>query len=508
MLPGPRSLETILNRCGIALQGEQLDLLWRYHRLLRKANAELNLTRIHNFENMVLKHYVDSLLVLDHIELPSPLIDMGSGPGLPGIPLKIARPDLPMILAEPRGARAAFLCAVCEELCLKNVEVYAHKVGVDYPGQVGGVITRAVASIAETLDRVATCLAPGGRMIFMKGPECDQEIVEAAQTHRGLFRMAADHAYSIPGTEHRRRLVVYERLEGEVSRQQSRQSTPDSIGATPVAGPIREITSDANPTFKRCLDLLRGPGIRKHGEAIMAGTRACSEVLARFPDRVLGWVSPAEGLPPPHASITWMRLSDSLFRQLDIVGTRSPLLLVSVPVMPAWSDDEPWPLGCTLFVPFQDPENVGTVIRSAAAFGVSQVVLLREAAHPFHPRASRAAGPALFQVPIRQGPSLDDLQLKRVPLISLDTSGPELSRSPFPETFGLVVGVEGPGLPAQLRQGQRRPDLDCAWRGIAQRGDGHGNRALCVGKQPRSGSHRTLRLGVPESDGSRYRKCL
>ena len=60
--------------------------------MLRAANAELNLTRIHNFENMVLKHYVDSLLVLKFVELPSPLIDMGSGPGLPGIPLKIARP--------------------------------------------------------------------------------------------------------------------------------------------------------------------------------------------------------------------------------------------------------------------------------------------------------------------------------------------------------------------------------------------------------------------------------
>ena len=77
------------------------------------ANAALNLTRIHNFENMVLKHYVDSLLVLRYLELPHTLIDMGSGPGLPGIPLKIARPGVRMILAEPRGARVAFLRDVC-----------------------------------------------------------------------------------------------------------------------------------------------------------------------------------------------------------------------------------------------------------------------------------------------------------------------------------------------------------------------------------------------------------
>jgi tRNA G18 (ribose-2'-O)-methylase SpoU len=130
--------------------------------------------------------------------------------------------------------------------------------------------------------------------------------------------------------------------------------------------------------------------------------------------------------------------------------------LVKVPSMSAWSGNEPWPDGCTLFVPFQDPENVGTVIRSAAAFGVAQVVLLREAAHPFHPRGSRAAGPALFQVPLRQGPSLEDLRVGKVPLIALDTSGPELSEAPFPDTFGLVVGVEGPGLPGPLRLGERR----------------------------------------------------
>jgi 16S rRNA (guanine(527)-N(7))-methyltransferase RsmG len=456
LTPGPQSLEALLKRCRISLDGRQLDLLWRYHQMLRRANAELNLTRIHNFENMVLKHYVDSLLVLDFIELPSSLMDMGSGPGLPGIPLKIARPDLPMILAEPRGARAGFLRDVCNELRIPAVEVYAHKVGRDYPGQVGGVITRAVASIAETLDRVAACLAPGGQMIFMKGPECDQEMAEAAETHAESFRLASDHSYSIPGTEHRRRLVVYERLEGEVSREHAGRSSRVIAGATAFAGAVREITSDSNPTFQRCHDLLRGPGIRKHGEAILSGNRVCSEVLARFSERVLGWLTPTQGPPPPDESMMWLRLSDPLFKELDVVGTRSPLLLVNVPAIPAWSDGEPWPSGCTLFVPFQDPENVGTVIRSAAAFGAAQVVLLREAAHPFHPRAGRAAGPALFQVPLRQGPSLGDLRAASIPLIALDTSGTELSEAPFPETFGLVVGVEGPGLPDRLRQGERR----------------------------------------------------
>jgi 16S rRNA (guanine(527)-N(7))-methyltransferase RsmG len=450
--PRPTSLAAILTRCGISLDDAQLQQLWRYHQMLRKANAKLNLTRIHNFENMVLKHYVDSLLVLNLTNLPSPLIDMGSGAGLPGIPLKIARPELKLVLAEPRGARAAFLGEVCRELGLDGIEVYAHKLGPNYPERVRGVISRAVGSIPDTLDRVASCLEPGGRMLFMKGPECDLELALAKSSHSNRFRLIADHAYMIPGTSHARRLIDFERLTGEVPPAHARLARP----AAQFDGVIREITSDANPTFQRCRDVLGGPGIRKHGEAILAGSRICAEVQARFPDYVLGWLTDTKGAAPPVASIPWYRFSEPLFKRLDVVGTHAPLLLVKVPEFEVWSDDAPWPEGCTIFVPFQDPENVGAVIRSAAAFGAARVVLLREAAHPFHPRASRAAGPAILQVPILTGPAVGALRVAAVPLIALDTTGPELSPAGWPDRFGLVVGVEGPGLPDALRQGERR----------------------------------------------------
>ena len=72
------------------------------------------------------------------------------------------------------------------------------------------------------------------------------------------------------------------------------------------------------------------------------------------------------------------------------------------------------------------------------------------------PRASRAAGSALFQVPLVHGPSIRDLSSRQVPIIALDASGPELGEVPFPSTFGLVAGIEGPGLPGPLRTGERR----------------------------------------------------
>ena len=449
MTPGLASLEALLSGCGITLDQDQLGQLWSYHRTLRSANAELNMTRIHNFENMVLKHYVDSLLVLRYVDLPSPLVDMGSGPGLPGIPLKIARPEVEMILAEPRGARAEFLLGVRDKLKLAKLEVFAGKVNSKFPRQVRGVITRAVASIPETLTRVAACIEPGGRMIFMKGPDCDDEIAAARTSHAESFRLLDDHHYQIPGTPHDRRIVVYERLEG---------TAPAEDEAPAYAGHVREVASAANPTYKLANDLLTGRGIRKHGQALIAGTRIIAEVLEHFPDQVVGYLTDSKGEPPPEstARFPWFRLTDPLFRELDVAGTRAPLLMVRVPAMAEFSADEPWPDGCTLFVPFQDPENVGAVIRSAAAFGVARVVLLKEAAHPFHPKAARAAGTALFQVALEQGPSIRDLRERHAPLIALQSDGPDLAAEPFPERFGLIAGVEGPGLPEHLRAGTTR----------------------------------------------------
>jgi 16S rRNA (guanine527-N7)-methyltransferase len=455
LAPNRRSLQSIIERCGLSLSPEQYDRLWTFHGMLRSANAELNLTRIHNFENMVLKHYADSLLVLKFEELPSRLIDMGSGAGLPGIPLKIARPGVEMILAEPRGARADFLNEVCARLGLHRVEVHAGKISPKYTRRVGGVITRAVATIPETLDRVANCLGPGGRMLFMKGPEVDAEIAQARETHAGAFRLVADHAYEIPGTPNARRLVVYERLEGEPIRL-STEGREEAL-ARSYSGPVREVSSDANPTFKLCRDVLTGRGIRKHGQAVVAGPRLVADVLAKFRDRVEAWLTNTQGPPPPAGSegLTWVRLSDPLFKSIDTSGTHTPMLLVRVPEIPEWSEADPWPEGCTLFVPFQNPENVGAVLRSAAAFGVPRAVLLRESAHPFHPKSARAAGPALLQVPLFQGPSVQELAATTHPLVALSTEGPEIGAEPFPDRFGLVPGVEGPGLPQHLREGPR-----------------------------------------------------
>jgi len=209
------------------------------------------------------------------------------------------------------------------------------------------------------------------------------------------------------------------------------------------------IESPQNRTFRDFRDLLQGDGVRKHGRALVAGERLVTETLARRPERCRAWITGEPGDAPP-GEIPWFRLAGPLFRELDLFGTRRPLLVIDAPELPAWTPEDGFPEGVTLLLPFQDPENVGAAIRSAVAFGASLVVLLRESAHPYHPKSLRASAGALLAAPLRRGPGLGDLRPSK-DLIALSSIGRDIARERFPERFGLVAGQEGPGLPGIWR---------------------------------------------------------
>jgi 16S rRNA (guanine(527)-N(7))-methyltransferase RsmG len=441
----PEDMDALVRQSGISLSAEQRDCLWSYHILLRRYTAELNLTRIHSFDNMVLKLYVDSMLPGTLIDLPSPLMDLGSGAGMPGIPLKIAFPDVDILLAESRAKRTEFLKAVLSQLSLDGISIVEKAITKQFEEPVRGVITRAVEPMAATLDRISGCLAREGRAIFMKGPHCDHEIKAAMGTRGQEFRLVQDIAYHIPHSPHKRRLVVFERA-GE--------PTPRRRDAARAKHHFRMIESEDNAIFKKLKKILTGRGIKKHETALLSGRKTIGDVMRSSPALCEAWINTTQQEPPPlelpdHAA--WYQLTPQLFKTIDAFGTDAPLLLIRTPAIPSWRSEEGLPQGCSLLLPFQDPENVGTAIRSAVAFGVHNIILLGECAHPYHPRSLRASGGAVLQARLLAGPSIRDLP-DSIPIIPLSAEGADISGFVFPESFGLLPGIEGPGLPEHFRK--------------------------------------------------------
>lgn len=167
------ALDRGLGELALALPLEARERLLDYLALLAKWNRTYNLTAIHDPLAMVAHHLLDSLSVLPHLPLPAEharLADAGSGAGLPGIPLAIARPRWRVALAESSQKKAAFLRQAAIELGLDNVEVHEGRVEAWHPQPLFDlVISRAFAELGEFIAACRHLVAPGGVLAAMKG---------------------------------------------------------------------------------------------------------------------------------------------------------------------------------------------------------------------------------------------------------------------------------------------------------------------------------------------------
>ncbi len=178
-------LQAGLERLGVAADGVTLDRLARYHALLTEWNARIDLTAVLEPEEMVDRHYLDSAapLALGLIPQGARVIDVGTGAGLPGIPLCILRPDLRVTLLDAQRKRVAFLQAAIEALDLPAQAVHmraedaardeAHREAYDV------AVSRAVAATPTLLELTLPFVRVGGRAIAWKGPGLQAELEQA-----------------------------------------------------------------------------------------------------------------------------------------------------------------------------------------------------------------------------------------------------------------------------------------------------------------------------------------
>lgn len=249
---------------------------------------------------------------------------------------------------------------------------------------------------------------------------------------------------------------------------------------------IKEISSTQNEVFKYWKTLLKSKGLKEGKHFLLSGAKLVEEILQdpQWKNQIDHIVLPplrsssssssgsgsgsgsekskpqstqkpllpvlSQILNGAHSSYKITRLSQPLFEELDVLGTKSPLLILPQPKMEICSLAEA-PQKLELLVPFGDPQNLGALIRTAYAFGASKVILLKEAAHPLLPKSIKASSGAVLKMPLAFGPSIQEIA---APAVAMDLKGTPLNDKKWPTHLRLLLGEEGVGIPTGF-QGER-----------------------------------------------------
>jgi 16S rRNA (guanine527-N7)-methyltransferase len=211
-------LKTGAEELDIVLSDGQLKLFALYWRELQEWNRVTNITAINSLKDTIIKHFLDSLSVIENLPGSGHLADIGSGGGFPGVPIAIVRPDMRVILIEAARKKANFLRQVVRVLGLKSAEVYHGRAeALATAGRFNCIVSRAFSSMETFLKISAPLLTEEGIIIAMKGKSIEQELREAEQEIRAARLVIAEQRhFLLPFHGGTRTIVVFKR---NVSRE-------------------------------------------------------------------------------------------------------------------------------------------------------------------------------------------------------------------------------------------------------------------------------------------------
>jgi 16S rRNA (guanine527-N7)-methyltransferase len=193
-------------RVGIALNEAQVRLLLEYLRLIEKWNRTHNLTAIRDVGKMVTHHLLDSLAIVPFIHGAN-VLDVGSGAGLPGIPIAIARQEFSLTLMDSNGKKAAFLEQARLELGLANIRIVCSRVEAWSGDTFNTIVSRAYSELGQFVRSSRHLLCTGGVLTAMKGTMPHEELSALPAG----FRVRDKLELKVPGLNAARHLIVIER---------------------------------------------------------------------------------------------------------------------------------------------------------------------------------------------------------------------------------------------------------------------------------------------------------
>ena len=199
---------------NIVFTEEQLQKFYQYMNLLIEWNEKINLTAIVEPKEIILKHFIDSLTIIKYIEPNKSVIDIGTGAGFPGIPVKIMREDLDITLLDSLNKRIHFLNEVIQKLELKNITAIHARIeefakNKQYREAFDVATSRAVANLTTLSEYMLPMVDLKGMVICMKGSEINEEISKSKNSIKLLGgKIDKIEEFTLPKSDNRRNLIL------------------------------------------------------------------------------------------------------------------------------------------------------------------------------------------------------------------------------------------------------------------------------------------------------------
>ena len=213
-----KEIENYCSKINIEIKIKELENLYQFMNLLIEKNKQINLTAIIEEKDIILKHFIDSIIIQNSIKDSNNIIDVGTGAGFPGIPLKIINEEKRFVLLDSLNKRVNFLNEVISSLNLKKVEAIhfrAEEAGQkeEYREKFDIILSRAVSRLNTLAEYMLPFAKVGGKCICLKGPNMKEELEEAKNAIEVLGgKIEKIEEYSLPESDIGRTIIIINKV--------------------------------------------------------------------------------------------------------------------------------------------------------------------------------------------------------------------------------------------------------------------------------------------------------